>query len=42
VTPYILKLDNAKTMHLCNCGHTANKPFCDGSHASLKDGEMSA
>ncbi|MEG0821987.1 MAG: CDGSH iron-sulfur domain-containing protein [Burkholderiaceae bacterium] len=21
---------------LCRCGHLANKPFCDGSHATLK------
>jgi CDGSH-type Zn-finger protein len=35
VTPYILKLENAKTLHLCNCGKTGNKPFCDVSHVNL-------
>ncbi|TVQ15690.1 MAG: hypothetical protein EA364_01555, partial [Balneolaceae bacterium] len=19
-------------MHTCRCGHSANKPFCDGAH----------
>jgi CDGSH-type Zn-finger protein len=24
-----------KTAYLCGCKHTANQPFCDGSHSKL-------
>ncbi len=28
-------LDTKKTIALCRCGGSANKPFCDGTHAKI-------
>ena len=35
--PYIMDL-KAGTYNWCKCGHSANQPFCDGSHARLNTG----
>jgi CDGSH-type Zn-finger protein len=24
-----------EAVYLCRCGHSANKPFCDGTHAKI-------
>ncbi|HFE38278.1 MAG TPA: CDGSH iron-sulfur domain-containing protein [Gammaproteobacteria bacterium] len=31
--PYTVKLDAEQTVYICQCGKTANAPYCDGSHA---------
>lgn len=34
------EISNNGTIHLCRCGASKNKPFCDGSHhtVNFKDG----
>lgn len=29
------ELDAKDTMMLCRCGHSENKPFCDGHHKEV-------
>jgi CDGSH iron-sulfur domain-containing protein 3 len=29
-------LTGKKTIWLCRCGHSKNKPFCDGSHKAAE------
>ena len=28
-------VETKETAHLCRCGGSANKPFCDGSHVKI-------
>lgn len=30
--PYTIKVEAGKAVYLCQCGKTANAPYCDGSH----------
>ncbi len=30
--PYPVAVEAGKSYHWCACGHSANQPFCDGSH----------
>ena len=38
------RIDHAGKLALCRCGHSATKPFCDGTHARVgfKDGPPKA
>lgn len=32
ISPHRFTLAEKRTVHLCRCGRTGNRPFCDGSH----------
>ena len=34
--PYVIKVGNEE-VHLCACGLSNNKPYCDGSHKKTLD-----
>jgi CDGSH-type Zn-finger protein len=29
------QIEHPEQMALCRCGHSSNKPFCDGTHATI-------
>ncbi|MDB4890502.1 MAG: Iron sulfur, CDGSH-type [Gemmatimonadetes bacterium] len=34
-------IDHDDPMAMCRCGHSSNKPFCDGTHATIDfDGKL--
>ncbi|MHB8210025.1 MAG: CDGSH iron-sulfur domain-containing protein [Acidithiobacillus sp.] len=33
-TPYVMSLEPG-SYYFCACRHSANRPFCDGTHKSL-------
>jgi len=35
VAPDGRELSTKETVFLCRCGHSENKPFCDGHHAKV-------
>ena len=34
--PYVVKVGDQE-LHLCGCGLSANKPYCDGTHVKTVD-----
>ena len=34
-SPQKVTLESGKPYFWCSCGHSANQPFCDGSHQAL-------
>ncbi len=35
--PYVIKLSNGQELHICACGLSQNKPYCDGHHRLAQD-----
>ena len=34
-TPVLFKIDEKQEVWLCQCKHTKNPPYCDGTHKTL-------
>ncbi len=37
--PFMVKVKKDETVHICQCGHSQNPPYCDGSHSAHSVGE---
>jgi len=35
----VIKLPNGQELHICACGLSQNKPYCDGHHRLTRDEE---
>ena len=35
VAPDGHEIEHPDPMAMCRCGHSSNKPFCDGTHATI-------
>ena len=38
--PAVVDLEGGKDYYWCACGHSANQPFCDGSHKGTGIGPL--
>lgn len=37
--PYQVKVKRDESIYICQCGHSKNPPYCDGTHGDYPTGE---